>query len=128
MRRIALFCLCALLTGGCAGKKPANTKSAGPAAGTPASVSPAGQTNRSELIVTPSAQVQGRVALVNPKARYVVVSFPIGAVPAIQQRMHVFRSGLKVGEIKITGPQRDFNIAADIIDGECQIGDEVREN
>jgi hypothetical protein len=78
--------------------------------------------------VTPAAQVQGRVASVNPKARYVVLSFPIGALPALEQRMQVYRSGLKVGEIKITGPHRDFNIAADILTGECQVGDEVREN
>jgi len=35
--------------------------------------------------------------------------------------------GLKVGELKVSGPQLDVNIDADIIAGECQPGDEVRE-
>jgi hypothetical protein len=35
---------------------------------------------------------------------------------------------LKVGDIRITGPQRDFDTVADIINGSSQIGDEIREN
>ena len=39
----------------------------------------------------------------------------------------LFRSGMKVGEVKITGPQRENNIVADLVTGEAQIGDEVRD-
>jgi hypothetical protein len=47
-------------------------------------------------------------------------------MPALQQRLGLYRANAKVGEVKISGPQRDNNIVADIIAGECQIGDEVR--
>ena len=128
MRRIVLFCVCAVLAGGCAGRKAASTGPARPAGSPPGSVGAASQTNRSHLIMTSSAEVQGRVASVNPNARYAVISFPIGALPALQQRMQVYRGGLKVAEIKITGPQIEFNIIGDIVDGECQVGDTVRQN
>jgi hypothetical protein len=85
-------------------------------------------TNRSELIVTPGGLVKGRVASVNANARFVVLGFPIGSVPAVGKRFSVYRQGLKVGELKVTGPQRDNNTVADIIAGECQPGDEVRED
>ncbi|MBN2505862.1 MAG: hypothetical protein JXQ71_04125 [Verrucomicrobia bacterium] len=74
----------------------------------------------------PSDVVPGKISLVNPNARYVVVSYPVGALPELGRRLNVFRNGLKVGEIKITGPQRDLNIVADIVAGQCQRGDEVR--
>lgn len=44
------------------------------------------------------------------------------------KRLNVYRNGLKVGELKVTGPQRDNNTVADIVAGECQVGDEVRED
>ena len=91
------------------------------------SVKPAA-TNRSGLIVTPGGSVKGKVASVNPNARFVVVGFPLGSVPAVGKRLSVYRDGLKVGELKVTGPQRDNNIVADILTGECQPGDEVRED
>jgi hypothetical protein len=47
-------------------------------------------------------------------------------MPQIAQRFNVYRHGLKVGEIKISGPQRDVNIAADIVAGECQVGDDAK--
>ena len=80
------------------------------------------------VIVTPDASMSGKVALVNPNAKYVVVSFPIGAMPPSGKVMSVYRNGLKVGDIRITGPQRDFDTVADIINGSSQIGDEIREN
>lgn len=81
-----------------------------------------------ELVVTPGGSVSGTVALVNPGARYAVVSFPIGAVPAENTQLNVYRNGLKVGEIKITGPARDNNTVGDIIAGEARKGDELRRN
>jgi hypothetical protein len=72
--------------------------------------------------------VKGRVVSVNPNARFVVIGFALGSVPAIGKRLSVYRNGLKIGELKITGPQRENNIVADIVTGECQLGDEVRED
>jgi hypothetical protein len=42
--------------------------------------------------------------------------------------LNVYRDVLKVGEIKVTGPNRSFNTVADIITGECREMDKVREN
>jgi hypothetical protein len=63
---------------------------------------------------------------VNQKARYVVISFPIGTVPPLDTHLNAYRNGLKVGELKVTPPQQNNFTAADIINGECQLGDEVR--
>jgi hypothetical protein len=63
---------------------------------------------------------------VNANLRFVVITFPLGQLPAIGSRMNIFRSGEIVGEIKITGPQRDDNSVADIIFGDALKGDEVR--
>ncbi len=80
------------------------------------------------LIVTPAPANRGKIILVNPSGRYVVLRCPFGYIPAIDRRLNVYRGGLKVAEIKITGPQRDTNTVGDIIAGECQVGDEARED
>jgi hypothetical protein len=56
-----------------------------------------------------------------------VLNFPIGKLPFIAQRLNVYRHNLKVGEVKVTGPQREDNIVADISAGEAQVGDDVRD-
>jgi hypothetical protein len=48
-------------------------------------------------------------------------------MPSVDQRLFIYRRGLKVGEVKITGPQRDHNIVADLSQGEAQAGDEARD-
>lgn len=70
--------------------------------------------------------VVGRVASVNESLRFVVLTFPLGQLPPLGARMNIFRNGEIVGEIKVTGPQRDDNSVADIVDGDAQKGDEVR--
>lgn len=80
-----------------------------------------------QLIVTPEAMLTGRVAVYNEAGRFVVLDFPIGHLPANDQVMFVFRQGLKVGEVKVTGPQRDHNTVADLVSGEARKGDEVRD-
>jgi hypothetical protein len=80
-----------------------------------------------KLIVTPETGLVGKVEMVNPNARYVVLSFPIGHLPAIDQRLSVYRSGLKVGEVKVSGPQIEDNVVADIVEGDSGPGDEVRD-
>ena len=101
--------------------------------GTPSSGNDPGLTDpvtpaASEVIVTPSGTFVGKVARYNADNQYAVVSFPIGSMPALNQVMHVYRNGLKVGELKITGPQRENNTAGDLTRGQVQVGDEGREN
>jgi len=80
-----------------------------------------------KLIVTPETGLVGKVEMVNQNARYVVLSFPIGHLPAMEQRLSVYRSGLKVGEVKVSGPQVEDNVVADIVEGDSGPGDEVRD-
>jgi hypothetical protein len=79
-----------------------------------------------KLIVTPENTLVGKVATVNQTAGFVVLSFPVGHMPAIDQRLSLYRRGLKVGEVKVTGPQIDENVVADIVAGDSDVGDEVK--
>lgn len=81
----------------------------------------------SKLLVTPENVLSGKVATYNAAGRFVVLDFPVGHLPALDQRLFVYRQGLKVGEVKVTGPQRDSNTVADLISGEAAKGDEIRD-
>ena len=128
--------LAAIVLSGCAGKqnqaKPAfNENVPGPSLSpTGRAVTPpaaAGAAEKPALIVTPENALTGKVVVYNDSGRFVVLDFPIGHLPAMEQRMFIYRRGLKVGEVKITGPQRDHNIVADLVQGEAQSGDESRD-
>jgi len=80
-----------------------------------------------KLIVTPENGLVGKVEMVNQNARYVVLSFPIGHLPAMEQHLSVYRRGLKIGEVKVSGPQIEDNVVADIVAGDSEPGDEVRD-
>ena len=96
-----------------------------PYAGTPAApAEPAFQ--NPALIVTPDVIPAGKVALVNATARHVVLTFPLHKMPSLGQRLALYRRGSQVGEVKVTGPQREDNIVADLVAGEADVGDEVR--
>ena len=56
-----------------------------------------------------------------------MLGFPVGQMPKLEQGLFLYRDGMKVGEVKITGPQRENNIVADLVNGEAQVGDEVRD-
>jgi hypothetical protein len=80
------------------------------------------------LIVTPEAALQGKVLRTNPAGKFVVLNFPVGHLPSLEQRLSVYRLGLKVGEVKVTGPQLDDNIVGDVVAGEAGVGDVVRDH
>jgi hypothetical protein len=116
---ISVMLLFAFALSGCARKKISDSVPLPRArAGAPAANQP--------LIVTLENAVAGKVALVNTTARFVVLNFPIEKMAAVEQRLNVYRRGLKVGEVKVTGPQREDNIVADLVAGEAEVGDEVR--
>ena len=52
--------------------------------------------------------------MVNVDARFVVLNFPVGQMPVVGRRLNVYRNGLKVGELSVTGPQKEDNTVADI--------------
>jgi hypothetical protein len=122
---LAIMLLGAVALAGCArGKASAPTAHAAPAGSPVFAQVPAEQ----KLIVTPSNALVGKVAKVNPNSRFVVVNFAAGQMPALGQIMPVYRHGLKVGELKISGPQLEDNLVADLVAGEAEAGDDVRGN
>jgi hypothetical protein len=124
--RFSLACanlLVALVLCGCAGRSATPT-------GTPVAHSAGSSTNLNsqKLILTFSEQLNGKVTSVNPNLRFVVLTFSIGRMPDLHQRLNVYREGLKVAELNVTGPQTEENVVADISTGDVAIGDEVRNN
>lgn len=80
-------------------------------------------TNAPPPIVLPAS---GRVHSVNIGERFVVIDYTLGGMPPLQSVLNVYRSNQKVGEIRLSGPERNGFVAGDIIDGFLQVDDEVR--
>jgi len=78
-------------------------------------------------IVTPDYSLAAKVISVNTVGRFVVLSFPASQMPKLDTAMFLYRGGLKVAEVRVTGPQLENNIDADMISGEAQVGDTVRD-
>ncbi len=114
MKSFALWCLlmAGILVSGCIFHKQK------PAASAP---------KASTMIITPDTSLAGKVYSYNESGRYVVLSFPVGRMPAMGRSLFIYRNGLKTGEVKVTGPQRDTNTVADLVTGDAQAGDEVRD-
>jgi hypothetical protein len=116
---LSVILLGALALCGCVHKRVADQPKAPPArAGAAANYQP--------LIVTPENALVGKVATVNTAGRFVVLNFPLGKMAGVGQSLNLYRRGLKVGEVKVTGPQRDDNIVADVVTGDAEAGDEAR--
>jgi hypothetical protein len=126
MRFVWVVCT-ALLLCGCFGKRKSGHETSATTTGAPNAV-PAPGANQSvqKLVVTPETALVGRVASVNTSSRFVVLNFPLGRLPGVEQHLNLYRSGSKVGEVKITGPQHDDNIVADLVTGDAAVGDQVR--
>jgi hypothetical protein len=80
-----------------------------------------------ELIVTPDDSLTGTVVSVNDVGRFVVLTFPLGKMPAEGTPLFVYRQGSRVADLTVTGPQKDDHTVADIKSGECLPRDEVRD-
>lgn len=80
-----------------------------------------------QMIVTPDESLTAKVLSVNTVGRFVVLNFPEGRLPKLDQHLFLYRDGLKVGEVKAVGPQQDTSIVADILSGDAQVGDTVRD-
>ena len=76
-------------------------------------------------IITTDYSLSAKVVSVNTVGRFVVLSFPASVLPRIDQTLFLYRGGLKVAEVRVTGPQQDSNIVADITSGDAQVGDVV---
>ena len=76
-------------------------------------------------IVTPDFSLAAKVVSVNTIGRFVVLSFPASLMPKVEQTLFLYRAGLKTAEVRVTGPQQDNNIVADLVSGDAQVGDTV---
>jgi len=125
--------------GGCVFRRAAATKPASEKSSSTAAIS-GSETNQvptvaaqrkavtdGKLIVTPENLLVGTVTTYNSAGRFVVLDFPVGRMPALDQVFFVYRQGLKIGEVKIAGPERDHMTVADLVTGEARRGDEVRD-
>ena len=120
--------LVGMLAAGCAHHKAApTTKPVKPAATVRKTTVKPAATVAPQTIVTPDNSLAARVVSYNATGRFVVLSFPPGQMPKLEQSLFLYRDGMKIGEVKITGPQRDNNIVADLVTGEAQVGNEVRD-
>jgi hypothetical protein len=131
--RLLLILFVAMLAGGCLWHKsakqaqsPKPAKTAAPAKPAKA-VKPAKSAAGTTTIITPDNSLIAKVVSYNSVGRFVVLNFPAGQVPKIDRTVFLYRSGLKVAEARITGPQNDNNIVADLVTGDAQVGDEVRD-
>jgi hypothetical protein len=104
-----------------------SVKAAATAESAAAPATSAAASSSSQLIVTPDDTLEGSVVSVNDAGRFVVLKFPVGRIPAPDSTLMVYRQGAKVGELKVTGPQKDDHIVADIREGECRVADVVRD-
>ena len=113
MKTFSLFALLLALMvfSGCATKKAGNTSPV-------AAPSP---------IVTPDESFTARVVSVNTVGRFVVLNFPAQPMPRLQQTLFLYRGGLKVAQVRVSGPQADDDIVADLVEGDAQVGDAVRD-
>ena len=113
-----MLCLCAgTLAAGCFSKKPA-----GGATG----FAPANQPAPKQVVITPDEPLNGKVVMVNQGFRFVILSFPVGHLPIADQYLSLYRGGVRIGEVKVTGQQYDDNVVADLLTGEAEVGDTVR--
>jgi len=107
---------------GCVADRPSGAKQA-----KPGDQSVSTKTNSAPRVV-PATTLVGKVMRVNPVGKFLVLSFPLGRLPALDQTYSIYRGGLLVGKVRISGPQLDDAIVADLVFGEAEVGDEAREH
>jgi len=68
----------------------------------------------------------GRVISVNARLRFVVLDYSLNVMPAVGDRLDLWRGERRLGELKVTGPVRNTTLVADIVSGEPEVGDLTR--
>ena len=125
MQRAILLGLIGLLMSGC---KHSDTKGARNEPRPTAANRKNQPTAQSSPKIIPLNEIKGKVASVTPELGIVVIDFNFNQIPKAEERMHVYRRGQKVGEVKISREAVGSNVAADVMAGEVKVGDEVRAN
>jgi len=71
--------------------------------------------------------ILGRVETVNTQSWFVVVDFSLSVLPSKDQLLGVYHAGQRVGQVRMSGPFRPPRVAGDLLSGQAQVDDEVRE-
>jgi len=132
LRRCCLLALAGLC--GCAAPSKSNPDSPAPAPSARTSRSGAGQVSRSgrpaastKPSTVDAAEVPfGHVVTANLLLKFVVLDFSLRPLPVIGQTLQLYRNGQRVGELRVSGPELDGHIVADITAGDAASGDEAR--
>lgn len=74
----------------------------------------------------PIREIRGRILNRNDQARFVVIELIFSPVPELGRKLSVIRDGAKVGELRTSRWSRGDLVAADIIEGDAQPGDEIK--
>src|SRR5512135_644733 len=86
---------------GCAHKFAGPTDSAKPAPPPPAQTLT--NTTPPKVGVILNAALVGKVQSVNSAGRFVILNFPIGLMPLLDQHLFVYRGQTRVGEVRVSG-------------------------
>jgi hypothetical protein len=82
---------------------------------------------KTKPIVTPDPSLSAKVVSYNADGRFVVLSFSSSQLPNVDQTLFLYRNGLKTAELKVSKWRSENNVAADVVAGDAQVGDEVRD-
>ena len=77
-------------------------------------------------MVTPAHRVQGKVVRTNSQLNFVVLDFGLQGLPLTGQQFAIYRLGIKVGQVRVSGPAWDTYAVADIVEGQIWKGDEAK--
>jgi hypothetical protein len=77
-------------------------------------------------VITLANFITGKVVSVNAASRFMVLDYSLSQMPAIGDRLSIYRQGMKVGVATVSGPVNNNNLVADLTQGEAQAGDEAR--
>ena len=124
MKTFAPFALlfAGLLFTGCSWHKSGSQSASKPSKGNGGA-----STTISQPTVTPDTSLTAKVVLYNDIGRFVVMGFPVGQMPKAGQSLFLYRNGLKVSEVKVNSMSSDNFVVADLVSGNAQVGDEVRD-
>jgi hypothetical protein len=70
----------------------------------------------------------GRIESMRTELRLVVLDYSLSTLPQLGDMLAVYRDGVEVGQVKVTGPFRagTGKLGGEIVSGDIQIGDVVR--
>lgn len=91
----------------------------------PAPAPPPPKPAKTTMVADPT--LVGRVVRFNSAGGYAILQFPPGLMATNGAELFVYREGKRVGQVSVNGESRDDRTAADLKDGSCQPGDEVRD-